>query len=248
MLVLLSLSLSPFSVPPASIKEFFFLLVSSPFIHPRFHFRPFLQNIQLSLEAFGNVGALKLIDANAAVHNLTDICWKKCITGSIRSGKLDRGEETCTQSCVDRFLDSNFLVIKHLESMRNQSWAGDGVAICGKTNGQGEVEGGHIHVIDGRSGQLYDVGRNLYMYELAWEYGTFPLLRRRIGIGWSYIDITNMQRQRFKSGILLIQHPAWIFSLKRHVNASCKGVPIPIEKHLPIYPNWREKLRRLQAW
>jgi len=56
-----------------------------------------------------------------SVHNLTDICWKKCVTGSIRSGKLDKGEETCAQNCVDRFLDGNFTVIKHLEAMRNQT-------------------------------------------------------------------------------------------------------------------------------
>jgi len=56
-----------------------------------------------------------------SVHNLTDICWKKCVTSSIRSGKLDRGEETCTQNCVDRFLDANFTVIKHLDAMRQQS-------------------------------------------------------------------------------------------------------------------------------
>jgi len=56
-----------------------------------------------------------------SVHNLTDICWKKCVTGSIRSGKLEKAEETCAQNCVDRFLDGNFTVIKHLEAMRNQS-------------------------------------------------------------------------------------------------------------------------------
>jgi len=56
-----------------------------------------------------------------SVHNLTDICWKKCVTGSIRSGKLEKGEESCTQNCVDRFLDGNLTVIKHLESMRAQS-------------------------------------------------------------------------------------------------------------------------------
>jgi len=55
-----------------------------------------------------------------SVHNLTDICWKKCVTGSIRTGKLDRGEESCTQNCVDRFLDGNFAVLKHLENMRGQ--------------------------------------------------------------------------------------------------------------------------------
>ncbi|RDW70107.1 putative mitochondrial import inner membrane translocase subunit TIM8 [Coleophoma crateriformis] len=56
-----------------------------------------------------------------SVHSLTDVCWKKCVTGSIRSGKLDKSEETCAANCVDRFLDANFTVIKHLEAMRNQS-------------------------------------------------------------------------------------------------------------------------------
>lgn len=54
----------------------------------------------------------------AAVHNLTDICWTKCVTGSIKSGTLDKSEETCARNCVDRFLDANFLVIKQLEGMR----------------------------------------------------------------------------------------------------------------------------------
>ncbi|TVY71562.1 Mitochondrial import inner membrane translocase subunit TIM8, partial [Lachnellula suecica] len=53
-----------------------------------------------------------------SVHNLTDICWKKCVTGSIRSGKLEKGEESCAQNCVDRFLDANMTVIKHLDRMR----------------------------------------------------------------------------------------------------------------------------------
>ncbi|PMD28328.1 hypothetical protein NA56DRAFT_639979 [Hyaloscypha hepaticicola] len=56
-----------------------------------------------------------------SVHSLTDICWKKCVTGTIRSGKLDRNEETCAQNCVDRFLDANMTVIRHLDNMRNQS-------------------------------------------------------------------------------------------------------------------------------
>ncbi|CZR60008.1 probable mitochondrial import inner membrane translocase subunit TIM8 [Phialocephala subalpina] len=54
-----------------------------------------------------------------SVHSLTDICWRKCVTGTIRSGKLEKNEESCAQNCVDRFLDANFLVIKHLDTMRN---------------------------------------------------------------------------------------------------------------------------------
>ena len=55
-----------------------------------------------------------------AVHNLTDICWTKCITGAIKSKGLDKNEESCAKNCVDRFLDANFLVIKQLENVRSQ--------------------------------------------------------------------------------------------------------------------------------
>lgn len=56
-----------------------------------------------------------------SVHNLTDICWNKCVTGAIKSSQLDKNEESCTKNCVDRFLDGNLTVIKHLERMRNMS-------------------------------------------------------------------------------------------------------------------------------
>ncbi|KAK1974845.1 Tim10/DDP family zinc finger protein [Colletotrichum cereale] len=52
-------------------------------------------------------------------HALTEICWKKCVTGSIRNSKLDKGEEGCLASCVDRFLDVNILTMKHLNNMRS---------------------------------------------------------------------------------------------------------------------------------
>ncbi|EFQ28655.1 Tim10/DDP family zinc finger [Colletotrichum graminicola] len=52
-------------------------------------------------------------------HALTEICWKKCVTGSIRNSKLDKGEEGCLANCVDRFLDVNFLTMKHLNNMRS---------------------------------------------------------------------------------------------------------------------------------
>ena len=51
-------------------------------------------------------------------HALTDICWKKCVSGTIRNGKRDKSEEGCLASCVDRFLDVNLLTMKHLQSMR----------------------------------------------------------------------------------------------------------------------------------
>ncbi|GAB1733487.1 hypothetical protein KC367_g2724 [Hortaea werneckii] len=53
------------------------------------------------------------------VHSLTDTCFRKCITGKITSGGLDRSEQPCMQNCVDRYMDANMTVIKHLEQMRS---------------------------------------------------------------------------------------------------------------------------------
>ncbi|KAK8213376.1 Mitochondrial import inner membrane translocase subunit tim8 [Zalaria obscura] len=54
-----------------------------------------------------------------SIHSLTDICFRKCITGKMSSGQLDRTEEPCMQNCVDRFMDANMTVLKHLENMRS---------------------------------------------------------------------------------------------------------------------------------
>ncbi|KAI1502300.1 Tim10/DDP family zinc finger protein [Biscogniauxia marginata] len=54
----------------------------------------------------------------ATVHSLTDTCFNKCITGSIRSGKLDKSEESCMANCADRFLDISSLTMKHLQNLR----------------------------------------------------------------------------------------------------------------------------------
>jgi import inner membrane translocase subunit TIM8 len=52
------------------------------------------------------------------VHALTDMCFRKCVTSKISSGSLDRSEEPCMRNCVDRYMDANMTVIKHLEQMR----------------------------------------------------------------------------------------------------------------------------------
>ncbi|KAL1304423.1 hypothetical protein AAFC00_003421 [Neodothiora populina] len=53
-----------------------------------------------------------------SIHSLTDTCFRKCVTNKIMSGKLDRSEEPCMQNCVDRFMDANMTVLRHLEQMR----------------------------------------------------------------------------------------------------------------------------------
>lgn len=64
-------------------------------------------------------GHEKCINRQLDVHTYTDICFRKCVTSTIKSGKLDRSEEPCLQNCVDRFMDANSLVLKQLEIMRS---------------------------------------------------------------------------------------------------------------------------------
>lgn len=61
-----------------------------------------------------------MLTYDPAVHSITDVCWKKCITGKISAGKLDRNEESCTQNCVDRFMDGNLLILKRLSAMQRE--------------------------------------------------------------------------------------------------------------------------------
>ncbi|KAJ6010510.1 mitochondrial import inner membrane translocase subunit Tim8 [Penicillium sp. IBT 35674x] len=52
------------------------------------------------------------------VHQLNDVCWKKCITTKISSNALSKTEEACAQNCVDRWMDTQIGILKHLEEMR----------------------------------------------------------------------------------------------------------------------------------
>ncbi|KAI0377804.1 Tim10/DDP family zinc finger-domain-containing protein [Hypomontagnella monticulosa] len=55
----------------------------------------------------------------ATIHTLTDMCFRKCITSTIRNGKLDKTEEGCMTNCANRFIDVSHLTVKHLQSMRS---------------------------------------------------------------------------------------------------------------------------------
>ncbi|KIX10097.1 uncharacterized protein Z518_01178 [Rhinocladiella mackenziei CBS 650.93] len=54
----------------------------------------------------------------STIHDLTDVCFKKCITGSMSTGKLTTKEENCMANCVERFLDSHLAILKHLDTLR----------------------------------------------------------------------------------------------------------------------------------
>ncbi|KAK6203986.1 Mitochondrial import inner membrane translocase subunit tim8 [Pestalotiopsis sp. IQ-011] len=54
----------------------------------------------------------------STIHSLTDVCWNKCVTGAIKSGQMDKNEQSCMANCADRFLDASSLTMKHLQNMR----------------------------------------------------------------------------------------------------------------------------------
>ncbi|KMU73064.1 hypothetical protein CISG_03325 [Coccidioides immitis RMSCC 3703] len=40
------------------------------------------------------------------------------MTGKVSGGALDRNEEACAKNCVERWMDANLAVLKHLETLR----------------------------------------------------------------------------------------------------------------------------------
>lgn len=53
-----------------------------------------------------------------AVHHLTEVCFKKCVTSRITTNKLAPAEESCAQNCVNRWMDANLAIVKHLDNLR----------------------------------------------------------------------------------------------------------------------------------
>ncbi|KAF7845894.1 hypothetical protein BT93_L0148 [Corymbia citriodora subsp. variegata] len=90
----------------------------------RIQLNQFVQNesqkaqIQSSRSARSRTRAHVLISMPLAIHSLTDMCFRKCITSKISAGSLDRYEEPCMRNCVDRFMDSQMLVVRNLEKMQ----------------------------------------------------------------------------------------------------------------------------------
>ncbi|EOR00873.1 hypothetical protein E3P92_00313 [Wallemia ichthyophaga] len=55
----------------------------------------------------------------SSTHTFTEMCWNKCITGSI-SSRFSKSEESCLVNCVDRFLDTSLHIVKALDHQRQQ--------------------------------------------------------------------------------------------------------------------------------
>jgi len=53
-----------------------------------------------------------------SIHRLTSMCWDKCITGT-PSTRFSRGEESCLNYCVDRFLDTSLKIVQLIQDQRN---------------------------------------------------------------------------------------------------------------------------------
>ncbi|KAK6362010.1 Mitochondrial import inner membrane translocase subunit tim8 [Orbilia blumenaviensis] len=77
------------------------------------------QNDKKELQQFVSNEAQKA-KIQSTVHYLTDMCWKRCITSKISSGQMDSYERPCMENCVDRYIDSQMTVLKHLEQLRGQ--------------------------------------------------------------------------------------------------------------------------------
>ncbi|KAI1213475.1 Tim10/DDP family zinc finger-domain-containing protein, partial [Annulohypoxylon truncatum] len=56
------------------------------------------------------------INLQTKIHTLTDKCFRKCITGTIRSNTLDNSERTCLANCTERFFDVAWLSITSMQS------------------------------------------------------------------------------------------------------------------------------------
>ncbi|TVU50710.1 hypothetical protein EJB05_02097 [Eragrostis curvula] len=55
--------------------------------------------------------------ANEFVAKMTDVCWDKCITGSIGSS-FSRSEASCLSNCAKRYAELKMLTMQKLTSGR----------------------------------------------------------------------------------------------------------------------------------
>lgn len=53
------------------------------------------------------------------IHELNEKCWDTCVDGK-PSNRLDGKTETCLKNCVDRFIDTNMLILQRFEKKANE--------------------------------------------------------------------------------------------------------------------------------
>ncbi|XP_067138570.1 mitochondrial import inner membrane translocase subunit Tim8 [Centruroides vittatus] len=59
------------------------------------------------------------VQFQAQVHNLTDVCWDKCIDKP--GPKLDGRTEACLTNCVERFIDTSMIITKRFAHLLQRS-------------------------------------------------------------------------------------------------------------------------------
>jgi len=59
------------------------------------------------------------------IHELNEKCWDTCFDGK-PSNKLDGKTESCLKNCVDRFIDTNMLVLQRFEKKAGDILASSG--------------------------------------------------------------------------------------------------------------------------
>jgi len=53
------------------------------------------------------------------MHDLNEKCWDTCVEGK-PSNKLDGRTESCIKNCVERFIDTNLLILQRFERKANE--------------------------------------------------------------------------------------------------------------------------------
>lgn len=57
------------------------------------------------------------------LHSLNEKCWDTCFDGK-PGNKIDSKTKNCLENCVDRFIDSNLMVVQRFEKKASQMGAG----------------------------------------------------------------------------------------------------------------------------
>ncbi|ERM98243.1 mitochondrial import inner membrane translocase subunit TIM8 isoform X2 [Amborella trichopoda] len=52
---------------------------------------------------------------NQMVAKLTDVCWDKCVTGSVGSS-FSHSEVTCLSNCAQRYMELSMLTVQRFKS------------------------------------------------------------------------------------------------------------------------------------
>ncbi|CAN6443208.1 unnamed protein product [Victoria cruziana] len=54
---------------------------------------------------------------NEMVAKLTDVCWEKCITGSVGSS-FSNSETNCLKNCAQRYVELSMLTVQRFKTMQ----------------------------------------------------------------------------------------------------------------------------------